>query len=138
MPTADAVVTLNPHDWSVAYAQNPNEFQFLADKAEELGYLEAPYGENPIYRLSLNGWKHVAELSRKESKSNQAFVAMSFDPALRPIYLDGIKPALIQTGYVPLRVDEVHYNEKIDDRLIADIRKSSLVIADFTQHKGEV
>lgn len=67
---------------------------------------------------------------------NQAFVAMSFDPSLRSVYLDAIKSALNETGYVPLRVDEAEYNEKIDDRIVADIRTSGLVIADFTQHKA--
>ena len=43
METDDAEVTLDyERDYSVAYARNPGEFAFLAEKAKELGYLESP------------------------------------------------------------------------------------------------
>jgi hypothetical protein len=140
METDDAEVTLDyERDYSVAYARNPGEFAFLAEKAKELGYLESPVPpKEEECRLTLEGWKHIAEFKRDEVRTNQAFIAMSFDPALRSAYEEGIKLALEQTGYVPLRVDDAQFNEKIDDRIIADIRKSGLVIADFTQHKGGV
>ena len=140
METDDAIVTLNSdHDYSLAYAKNASEFAFLTDKAKELGYLESPLPPVPEEcRLTIEGWKQVATVNRDEVRTSQAFIAMSFDESLRSVYTDGIKPALNQTGYMPLRVDDAQYNEKIDDRIIADIRKSGLVIADFTQHKGGV
>jgi nucleoside 2-deoxyribosyltransferase len=139
MESADAIVEMElGFDYSVAYAKSPSEFYFLLNQAVQLDYLEAPSPSYIRYRLTLDGWKRVAELEEKQVKTNQAFVAMSFDPNLRSVYLEGIKPALNQTGYVPLRLDEAQYNEKIDDRIIADIRKSGLVIADFTQHKAGV
>jgi nucleoside 2-deoxyribosyltransferase len=140
MATYHDTVTLDEKiDYAVVYAKSPSEFSFLRDQAKNLGYLESPVPPaEEECRLTLEGWKQVAELKKHEIRTNQAFVAMSFDPILRSIYLEGIKPALTQTGYVPLRVDETEYNDKIDDRIIADIRKSSLVIADFTQHKAGV
>ena len=38
-------------------------------------------------------------------------------------------------GYDPIRVDSKQTNDKIDDKIIADIRKSGLVVADFTEQK---
>ena len=138
MDSDDAWVTLiSDSDYSVAYAKTSSHFNFLRIQARELGYLEAPSGGREC-RLTLKGWKRVSELTKNEVRTTQAFVAMSFDPSLRSLYMEGIKPALTETGYVPLRVDEAQYNEKIDDRIIADIRKSGLVIAEFTQHKGGV
>lgn len=138
MDTYDAGVPISPqYDYSVAYTKNPAEFKFLVDRAVGIGYLEVPYGES-IYRLSFKGWEHAAQLSQSQVRANLAFVAMSFAADLHPIYLEAIRPALEQTGYVPFRVDDAQYNEKIDDRIIADIRKSGLLIADFTSHKGGV
>ncbi len=37
-----------------------------------------------------------------------------------------------------IRVDKVHHNEKICDRILAEIRKCRIVVADFTHHKGGV
>jgi hypothetical protein len=137
MDTYDEGVPISQqYDYSVAYARNPAEFRFLLNRAIGIGYLE--FDDEAAYRLTLKGWEHAAQLSQSRVRPNLAFVAMSFDADLRPVYLEAIRPALEQTGYVPFRVDDAQYNEKIDDRIIADIRKSGLLIADFTQHKGGV
>ena len=47
------------------------------------------------------------------------FVAMCFDPSLDSAYSDGIKPAIGGAGYHPLRVDEVHHNEKYATGLLS-------------------
>jgi nucleoside 2-deoxyribosyltransferase len=139
METYDAKVRLLDHDYSIAYARSISEFRFLIDRASELRYLDRHRnGDIDDCQLTIEGWRHVGELRKNEIMTNQAFIAMSFDPTLRSVYLEGVKPALIETGYIPLRVDEAEYNDKIDDRIIADIRKSGLVIADFTQHKAGV
>lgn len=137
--TDDEIVKLFEYDYPVAYAKHGKQFRFLIDRANELGYVQSTHYDDETHcRLTAEGWKHVAELNKDTVRTNQAFIAMSFDPSLRLLYMEGIKPALIETGYIPLRVDEAQYNEKIDDRIIADIRKSGLVIADFTQHKSGV
>ena len=80
----------------------------------------------------------VEELSRKKIKSSQAFVAMSFHKNLNDIWENGLKPALQQTGYNPMRIDRTEHNEKIDDRIIAEIRKSGILVADFTGQRNGV
>jgi nucleoside 2-deoxyribosyltransferase len=63
---------------------------------------------------------------------------MSFAPDLKSAYTDGIRPALRETGYSPIRIDELQHNEKIDDKIVAELRRSGLLIADFTGHRGGV
>src|ERR1700688_4734821 len=63
---------------------------------------------------------------------------MWFVESLDPVFVDAIKPALEATGYKALRVDLVPHTGKIDDRIIAEIRRSGLMIADFTGHRGGV
>lgn len=126
---------LNQIDYPIAYAKSPDEFTYFLSTAEELNYLEY---QNGAYRLKPNGWKHLAELPQKEVRPNQAFVAMWFHEDLGDIWEKGLKPALMQTGYDPLRIDRTEHNEKIDDRIIAEIRRSGLLVADFTGQRGGV
>jgi hypothetical protein len=125
------------NDYPIAYAKDAGEFEYLIEKARELGYLER--GDDVDWlRLGIDGWKRVSELRRYEVKSNQAFVAMWFSKDLDSAWSEGFKPALEQTGYAPLRIDIPQHNDKIDDRIIAEIRRSGLLVADFTGQRGGV
>ncbi len=138
MSSASEFLEINPEtDFPLGYAHDASEFEFLIQKALELFYLEeGPFQQQ--YRLALNGWRRIDHLRQNEVKSNQAFVAMWFNNDLDDAWLNGIKPALEQTGYAPLRIDLKQHNEKIDDQIIAEIRKSGLLVADFTGQRGGV
>ena len=69
--------------------------------------------------------------------SAQCFVAMWFDPSMEEVYEKGIKPAIEAVGYSPLRIDRQEFVGKIDDEIIAEIRRSRFLVADFTHgHDG--
>lgn len=89
-------------------------------------------------RLTLAGWQRVADLRKIGKSSNKAFVAMSFAKDLDEVYAIGIQPALTETGWLAVRMDRVEHNDRIDDRIVADIRSSGLVIADFTNNRAGV
>ncbi len=136
--SADDGVEFKKTDRTIAYAKTPDEFSYFLWKAQELGYLEKhPQGQSRD-RLTLNGWKHLAKLPQKDIRPNQAFVAMWFHKDLEDAWENGLKFALKQTGYYPIRIDRTEHNEKIDDRIIAEIRKSGLLVADFTGQRGGV
>ena len=80
----------------------------------------------------------MEELRATGAKSDQAFVAMWFDPSTEDAWEHGFKTALTETGYDPVRVDLIHHNQKICDRIISEIRRSGLVVADFTGNRGGV
>lgn len=64
---------------------------------------------------------------------------MWFDPSMTETYLQGIKLAIEDdTGYRSIRIDRSEFNEKIDDRIIAEIKESRFVVADFTEQRGGV
>lgn len=89
--------------------------------------------------MTATGWSRVCELQgTNKEDSKYVFVAMSFDPKLKATYTDGIRKAIVDTNYIPVRVDAVEFNDKICDEIIAHIRKSKFVIADVTQHKTGV
>ncbi len=57
---------------------------------------------------------------------------MWFHEDLVPAWNEGIEPAIKDTGYTAVRVDKEEYIEKIDDRIIAEIKRSRFIVADFT------
>lgn len=88
--------------------------------------------------LSLTGWQRVDELKATGAKSDQGFVAMWFNPSTDDAWEHGFKVALRENGYEPVRVDLVHHNQKICDRIIVEIRRSGLMVADFTGNRAGV
>ena len=90
------------------------------------------------FQLTFKGWERARELRKVKGSGNQAFVAMWFSDELNEIYDRGIKPALEATGYAPYRVDREHHNSRIDSEIMAQIRKSKLVIADATGARPSV
>lgn len=89
--------------------------------------------------ITISGWQRVDALRQVEPKARDTFVAMSFAPDLRNAYDIGFKPGVDDTQYfVAQRVDSQPHSEKIDDRIVAMIRRSGLVVADFTGDRGGV
>ena len=87
------------------------------------------------YTVTVEGFTRIAELQTKAIPSNHAFVAMWFDDSMAQAYENGIKPAIEEAGYISIRIDKKPHNNKIDDEIIAEIRRSRFVVADFTEGK---
>ncbi len=109
------------------------ETDFFVDYLCDQGWIERTNrGSPPTYRLTVGGYVHLAELEQTIIDSSQAFVAMWFDDSMVPVWEDGIKPAIENTGYTPMRIDKEEHVDKIDDKIIAEIRRSRFIVADFT------
>lgn len=133
---ADMHVGLSEYDFPLAYAHDLGEWLYLATRMEAMGLIEVP--GNYQFRIQPQGYRRLVELAEKVATSDQAFVAMNFDPTFDSIYTNSIQPALTATGYVPLRIDRLEHNDRIDDLIMAEIRKSSLLVADFTGQRTGV
>ena len=91
---------------------------------------------NPPVRsctLTVKGYARLEALKHVPAVSSRAFVAMWFDDSMAEAWEQGIKPAIVEAGYEPVRIDRVEHINKIDDEIIAEIRKARFVVADFTQ-----
>lgn len=82
--------------------------------------------------LTFEGHTYLEELSAHPGNSYQAFVAMWFNEEMTAAYESGIAPAIADAGYRPFRIDRKEHNNKIDDEIIAEIRRSRFLVADFT------
>ena len=57
---------------------------------------------------------------------------------MKEIYDNVISKGISDASYRPHKVDQREHNNKIDDEIIAQIRRSRFVLADFTGHRGGV
>ena len=117
--------------WSESTKES--EVLFLLEYLEESGRITIDNNSSGgTVVITPIGYIHLEEIKNAETDSSQAFVAMWFDPSISEMYEKGIKPAIVNSGYTPFRVDEPRDVDKIDDRIIAEIRRSRFVVADFT------
>ena len=82
--------------------------------------------------ITVEGYARLAEMENMIVDSSQVFVAMWFDELLDPVYDEAISPAIKNMGYEAIRLDRRHHLDKIDDQIIAEIKRSRFIIADFT------
>ena len=93
----------------------------------EFGEYEIPV----LFRVTVDGRSRIAE-QLTHVDSSQSFIAMWFDVSMNEVFEKGIKPAVDEAGFDPLRIDRKEYINKIDDEIIAEIRRSRFLVADFT------
>ena len=120
----------------IAFLKDRDEAIQLLMKMKNAGLIE--WESTNRIGLTLNGWQRVEELKATGAKSDQGFVAMWFDPSTDDAWEHGFRVALKENGYEPVRVDLIHHNQKICDRIITEIRRSGLVVADFTGNRAGV
>jgi hypothetical protein len=88
--------------------------------------------------ITPSGWGRIGELQAVGVRPGQAFVAMWFADELEAAWKGGLYKGIRAAGYRPLRIDKEEHNEKICDRIIAEIRRSGFLVADVTGHRQGV
>ncbi len=124
----------NAQERSIAYAGSSTEFDFIKNQLKEMNWIEL---QEQLYRLTYQGWQHVMENSKTKKNTKQVFVATWFDDSIDQVYVQ-IKRAIEDCGYTPLWMKTEVHNEKIDDKIIAEIRKSKFMVCDFTGNRPNV
>ena len=89
-------------------------------------------GPGFLCTVTTDGYSAVESL-QANGKPDQCFVALWFNEKTNALYDKAIAPAVAAIGYKPIRIDrQPNFLGKIDDQIIAEIRRSRFVIADFT------
>jgi hypothetical protein len=120
--------------WSESLKSEEVEFllRFLAEQGSiSLTDLSDYEGFSAEVAVTVHGYMRL-EQAEVGKISRQGFVAMWFSPEMQDAYDRGIAPAVLKAGYRPMRIDRKEHSNKIDDEIIAEIRKSRFVVADFT------
>ena len=120
-----------------AWAVDMGELQFLAKEflsaSRNFLFTTTAFG---VYAIKPEGYVYLENLRRANSGSDIGFAAMWFDQEMTTLWTDGIEPGILGSKYNPIRIDRHQHNNRIDDEIIAMIRKSRFVVADFTGHRG--
>ena len=113
--------------------RSQQDFEVLLDYLKEQKFINHIKGDVSSCCLLVAGYGHLAELREVKPDSRTAFVAMWFHDSMTDAYEDGIKPAIEDAGYEPVRIDRQDYVNRIDDQIISEIRRARFVVADFTR-----
>ena len=110
-----------------------NEVFYFLQYLEEEGYITANHmmGGRSMVTVTVAGHQSIAEES-SSLDSAQAFVAMWFSDDMVDAYEEGIAPGIRDAGFDPLRIDRKEHVNRIEEEIIAEIRRSRFVVADFT------
>lgn len=119
-----------------SYSGNSAELGPLLRILEEEQLIKPEAGDS--FSISVKGLMEAEALGHARSSSPQAFVAMNFDERLSEAWTNGFDPAILDAGFHPFRIDNKDYVGGITDEIMAEIRRSRFVIADYTGQKAGV
>jgi hypothetical protein len=121
----------------VSWSLDLRELEFLVYEylVSEKEFLRKVAGSN--LQISPKGWSQIDSLRHGNPQSRIAFIAMWFDESTNDAWA-AIEKGIRAAGYEPLRIDQKQHNNKIDDEIVAAIRRSKFVVSDFTKQRGGV
>lgn len=132
-------------DYPLAWASGKDEFIYLLRSLIDRSLVRhtdgaADLGNSFVFGVEITsvGWDFLDQHSRPSVISDQAFVAMSFAPELKPVWENAISPALIRAKFRPYRVDAEPHIDRIDTKIITEIKNSRFLVADVTQQRPGV
>lgn len=135
------IVSLVPRkDYPLAYCRNHTEFHFFVGHLAQQNLLQDFAASSSGYAgcISPQGWTAIERLRRPNIESDKAFVAMWFNEEMDSVYKHAIKPAIEDDcAYKAIKIDLKEFLGDIVDEIIAEIRESRFIVADFTgQRQG--
>ena len=129
-------------DFPLAWAEREEELSYLLSNLLEQGLIRSaegsPHEQTYGCVLTATGWQFLDAHARPSIISNQVFIAMSFAPELLAAWTEGIGPAVRRAGYQPYRVDAQPHVDRIDTKIMSEIKNSRFVVADVTLQRPGV
>jgi len=123
----------------ISYSDDAKDLSVILQYLQEQGLMtELLSVAEASRRLTPRGYIEADDLRTRRAASSQAFVAMWFTKDMKKVYEQGIKPAIEQAGFTPMLISNKEYANKIDDEIIAEIRRSAFLVADFTGQRQNV
>jgi len=133
-------VGLDPaNDYPVLCAKNRVEADFYVQalENEEMISVQRTLSGDPNCTITSRGWQEFEKAEQAGVDSPNGFIAMWFDSS-QNIAKEKIEQAVSNAGYRPIRIDQLEHVNRIDDEIIAQIRRSKFLVADLTGHRNGV
>lgn len=139
------VTVVLEYDFTLAWCQSAEELQFMIRALMSRGLVSLGSDlldpkDSFVLELTIspNGWSFLDETARPSVLLNQVFVAMAFDKQLLSAWSEGIGPAIRRAKFDPYRVDVQPHIDRIDSKIIAEIKNSRFLVADVTLQRPGV
>jgi hypothetical protein len=123
---------------AISYSEDANDLAVLLSYLQQQGLMSSDMDASGVRRLTAQGFIAADELRTRRAASSQAFVAMCFNEQMNEVYAKSINPGIRDAGFEPMLISKKEHLNKIDDEIIAEIRRSAFLVADFTEHRQNV
>jgi hypothetical protein len=121
-----------------SYSDHANELAIIFQYLQEEGLVTKQLDPGGARQVTPRGYIAADELRTRRASSTQAFVAMWFADEMDIVYEQGLKRGIEDAGFSPMLIPNKEHTNKIDDEIIAEIRRSAFIVADFTGHRQNV
>lgn len=123
---------------SATYSINEGELRFLVESMHRQDLLGLEHSNWIMPKLTHASYAYIDARLRKNAESPIGFCAMWFSPEVLSLWEQAIEPAIGDAGFEPMRLDKYEHNNRIDDEIIASIRRARFLVADLTAHRAGV
>lgn len=123
---------------AATYSSGGGELRFLVESLRSRGLLVSAGDSWLSPGLSHAAYAYIDEHLVKNAESPVGFCAMWFNDEVLPLWERSIEPSIEAAGYEPLRLDKHEHNNRIDEEIIASIRRARFLVADLTSHRQGV
>lgn len=131
-------------DFPLAWCSAVEEFEYIIRALMARALISLDQFNDPKDSFSLEltitpaGWAYLDEANKTGILTNQVFVAMSFAEEMKSAWKLGIEPAIRGARFQPYRVDVEPHLERIDNKIITEIKNSRFIVADVTKQRPGV
>ena len=131
-------------DFPLAWCSGVEEFEYIIRALMARTFVSLEQFSDPKDSFSLEltitpaGWEFLDEADKVGILTNQVFVAMSFAIEMNSAWKLGIEPAIRGAKFQPYRVDVEPHLDRIDNKIIAEIKNSRFLVADVTMQRPGV
>ncbi len=119
--------------YALSYCDDNKEMNYLLDYLRKEEFIHN-IGKSKDFQVTVKGFEQINTVSNTNSKT--AFIAMWIHSSMDKLYRS-IETAVKQAGYKSLRIDKKEHIQKIDDEVLAEIKKARFVICDLTSEEGK-
>jgi hypothetical protein len=116
-------------------AASGTETSYLTDVLVDEALIKRVTGGRCV--ITPRGWAALSA-GAPNGEPGTCFVAMAFRPDMDLVYDAGFAVAIRNCGLTGVRADRPAHNDRIDDQIMARIRRCQVLIADFTYHRRGV
>jgi len=125
---------------------NNEEFKINFQQAIDKHLIEGSFLETSrsshaqFIRITFDGRKYIESLDQPNKSSKKIFCAFNFTDEIKKIFDSSVRDAIEELGYIYtiVTLDTTKHDQTINDEIIAKLKSSKIVIADFTNQRNSV